>query len=324
VEFFEEASRSALLNENIQSLLAQAKQRELNDWGLICLLKTAAEELFQDQNEQTLFIWFGMLRFGYNIKTGYDNSKVYLLAPCGQDLYNTVYFTIKGKRYFALKLDGQDVAMGSINAYEADYPGNEKELSLLITKLPDIGKDKSERRIFYREDLSFEVDQSMVDFFSTYPECDLIVSLTTPLSETSLASLDKIILPSIKSLNDTKKVEYLMKFIQYGFPYKSDIDQFGKENYLFPDETLFYPYSDCEDRAALFMRLVEHYTNFKAIALCYPDHVAAAVNLPRETIGTYIDYKNERYFVCDPTYIGADIGMSMPKFKDVRPDIIAF
>jgi hypothetical protein len=324
VEFFEEAARSSLLNDNILSLRRQADKLKLNDWGLLCLFNTAAKEFFQGPNEQTLFIWFGLIRCGYNVKTGYDQNKVYLLVPSAQDLYNTVYFNIKDKVYFLLKLDGQEADVRNLNAYEADYPGNEVVLSLMMTKLPVFPEKITQRKIFYKQEIIIDVDQNLVDFFSTYPECDLTVTFSAPLSDLSLKSLKNSIQPALSGLNDTQKVEYLLKLIQYGFPYKADEEQFGKENYLFPEEVLFYPYSDCEDRSALFARLVEYFTELKTIALSYPDHVTTAVNLPSEVKGAFVDYKGQRYFICDPTYIGGEIGMAMKEYENIKPDIIPF
>ena len=48
----------------------------------------------------------------------------------------------------------------------------------------------------------------------------------------------------------------------------------------------------------------------------YPGHLAAAVGFNQEVKGDYLLYKNKRYTVCDPTYIGADIGMCMPDYVD--------
>ena len=35
----------------------------------------------------------------------------------------------------------------------------------------------------------------------------------------------------------------------------------------------------------------------------------------------YIVVDGKRYTICDPTYIGADIGMCMPKYISVQPEI---
>lgn len=324
VEFFNQASHSATFSENIKLLYARSKELKLNDWGLICLLKTAAEELFQTPNEQTLFIWFGLIRCGYDVKSGYSQDKVYLLVPSLQDLYNTVYFNIKDKVYFLLKLDDGHIDIQNLNAYEADYPGNETRISLLINQLPDIPEKMAQRKIHYKEDIPIDFNENLVHYFAGYPDCDLSVSLSAPLSEVALKSIDKVFEETFIGMTAMQKTQYLLKLIQYGFPYKIDEEQFGKENYLFPEEALFFPYSDCEDRSALFARLVEHFTGLETIALCYDDHVTIAVNFKEDIPGSSIEFQGEKYYVCDPTYIGAGVGMGMPEYDGKEPDIVVF
>jgi len=38
--------------------------------------------------------------------------------------------------------------------------------------------------------------------------------------------------------------------------------------------------------------------------------------------GDAVEYKGDRYLVCDPTYIGASVGMSMPAVKGQVPEVI--
>jgi hypothetical protein len=35
-----------------------------------------------------------------------------------------------------------------------------------------------------------------------------------------------------------------------------------------------------------------------------------------------VDVDGKRFVVADPTYIGADLGMAMPQFANVRPEIV--
>ena len=53
-------------------------------------------------------------------------------------------------------------------------------------------------------------------------------------------------------------------------------------------------------------------------------HISIAVNLSSLPNGKYLTYKNLKYFHCDPTYIGASLGVPMPDFENVVPVIIDF
>lgn len=117
-------------------------------------------------------------------------------------------------------------------------------------------------------------------------------------------------------------VNLLLCFVQTAFSYQVDDQQFGREKFLFPEETLFYPYSDCEDRSILFAYLVRELLGLEVIGLDYPGHVATAVRFSEEVPGDFVLCQGRKYTVCDPTYINATLGMGMPQFRGVDPQVI--
>ena len=125
-------------------------------------------------------------------------------------------------------------------------------------------------------------------------------------------------------MTEQQAVNFLLRFVQTSLKYETDSEQFGEENYLFPEETLFYPYSDCEDRAVLFAWLVRSLLKLDVIGLDYPGHVAAAVSFSEKVNGASIDYHGKTYVVTDPTYINARAGMVMPGYRQHKPRVIAF
>ena len=58
------------------------------------------------------------------------------------------------------------------------------------------------------------------------------------------------------------------------------------------------------------------------VLLEYPNHMATAVCFDENIDGDYITVSGKKYIICDPTYIGASIGMCMEQFKEVSPQII--
>ena len=91
---------------------------------------------------------------------------------------------------------------------------------------------------------------------------------------------------------------------------------------MFPEETLYYPYSDCEDRSILFAWLVHNLLGMDVVGLDYPGHVATAVRFKGKVAGDAVMYNGKRYMVTDPTYINASAGMTMPNFKKNKPGVI--
>ena len=91
---------------------------------------------------------------------------------------------------------------------------------------------------------------------------------------------------------------------------------------FFAEESLHYPYCDCEDRSILFTRLVRDLLGLPCILVYYPGHLAAAVRFSRRVDGDYLALDGERYTVCDPTYIGAPVGMTMPGMDNRSASVI--
>ena len=98
--------------------------------------------------------------------------------------------------------------------------------------------------------------------------------------------------------------------------------QFGKERAFFADETFFYRYSDCEDRAILYSVLVRDLLGLDVVLLHYPLHLATAVRFESDVVGDHIAIDGVKYTVCDPTYIGAPIGDLASKYKRSKVEVI--
>ena len=89
------------------------------------------------------------------------------------------------------------------------------------------------------------------------------------------------------------------------------------------EEVFLYPYSDCEDRSALYVRLVQELLGLPMIILAYPDHLTVGVALP-QTKGGFVRYKSKAYYICDPTgpANSAVVGEVPEGYEDTPFDII--
>ena len=74
----------------------------------------------------------------------------------------------------------------------------------------------------------------------------------------------------------------------------------------------------------LFSYLVRKLMGLDVVLLDYPDHIATAVRFKGNVGGDYLMVNNQKYTVCDPTYIGASIGMTMPMFKNVAAKVLRY
>jgi hypothetical protein len=167
-----------------------------------------------------------------------------------------------------------------------------------------------------------QADKSLIVFAEYFPQTEIPLYFRTPASTVARTSLFDSLRLIIDDKSELEAVNILLRFVQTAFDYKTDDQQFGREKPLFIEETLYYPYSDCEDRSILFAYLVRELLGLKVIGLDYPGHIATAVRFTEPVKGDALMWQGERYTVCDPTYINANAGMTMPYYIGKSPSVI--
>lgn len=323
---------AALSHANYEDFLTQTlyfkNEMKLNDWGYGMLLNKIAANIYPlSQNERHLFVWFMLLKSGYEAKIGYKEHQIYLLLPSENIIYSVPYFNIEDKRYYIVAFDGKAVRVGTLFTYDGSYPGADKPLVLRIDSVPNFKNIATKKKLKFNYrgknyNLSLKFNKNVINFFEYYPQTNLEIYFDAPISSDASYSLLSALKPIVKGKAETEAVNMLLRFVQTAFDYKTDQDQFGREKYLFAEETLSYPYSDCEDRSILFAYLVRNLLSLKVIGLDYPGHIATAVHFTNDIKGDYVMYKNKKYIICDPTYINANLGMRMPEVKKATPEVI--
>jgi hypothetical protein len=120
-------------------------------------------------------------------------------------------------------------------------------------------------------------NKNSVAFCNAYPQTDFPVFFEARVPALAEQSLLAALGPLVSGRSEVEAVNLLLRFVQTAFDYQTDDDQFGREKYMFVEETLSYPHSDCEDRAILFSFLVRRLTGLEVVGLHYPGHLATAV-----------------------------------------------
>ena len=325
LNYFNEASENEELYDVISKAYREALIKELNGWGLMKLLQSVSEGIYDSVNNRVLFTWFALLKCKQNVKVGYDKTNVYLLAAFDVPVFYKPFFEAGKQRYYLMEFEEQDKISKRIYSYDKEHPGAKDLLSLNFRCLPKLESKAVSKEFAFRNDpVDVSYDSNMVNYYKNYPDCDISIYFQPPLTEVALSSLDKIIEPNIKDIHIIEKVNFLLEFVQKAIVYETDDKQFGYENYLFAEELLSFAAADCEDRSIFLAQLIEHYLTLRVIGLEYPGHFTLAVNVPGKIDGYYVLIHEDRYYVCDPTYIGSKLGMLMPQFEDIQPEIIDF
>ncbi len=325
--FWDKMSRA-----DYEIFIAQAQEYknrlQLNDWGYHYLLYETGKHIYQGNRNMTyLFVWFMASKSGYESRVGYADNHIYLLMPASTKIFGTPYLTLKGKRFYALFFNQEPEHFKKIFTYKGTYPDADKPMDYRIGNLPLLSVTLKQRDLKFKYkgkaySIPMIFNRNLIDFLEYYPQTTIDLYFNARVSPEIEHSLIKGLKPLIENRSERDAVGLLLRFTQTAFDYKTDGVQFGREKYLLPEETLYYPFSDCEDRSLLFSRLVEKLIGIEIVGLSYPGHIATAVKLSGEVRGDFVTDGNVRYIICDPTYINADIGMAMPRFKNVNPEII--
>jgi hypothetical protein len=330
---FWEAMSQANAKDLITQLQYYRKALKLNDWGFAQLCFQTGQSLENgDHNRATLFTWFLLTHTGYDARVGYANGRAHLLVTTGTRLFNTPFFTFaqNGIRYYAVSFEANiQPPTGEISTYEGTFPSADKAIDFAVMETPVLGKQSGERTLIFndgarRYSVSVSVDRGAVNYFRNYPQTDFPVYFAASVSPSCKGSLVSALKPLMEGKSQVEGVNLLLHFTQTAFEYKTDAEQFKCEKPLFPDETIFYPYSDCEDRAILFAFLVRELLQLEVVGLDYPAHIATAIRFRENVKGDAVIYDGVRYVICDPTYINADVGDCMPDLRSTNPTIVTW
>ena len=307
----------------IVECLNHRNRYNLCDWAYLLLTKEVAEACCGGPtNESVVMHMYLLTQSGYQVRLGRSYKKLTVLFGSDEHIYRYKFLNEDGLYFYILD---RSITQPPFYVYDHAFP-KEKSLSLAIS-LPDLNVVNSEEHTFVSKKypdvkVTVSTNQNLIDFCNTFPPSGewnnyARASLSDNLKENLLPVLQE----AIKGKSEWDAANILINFVQTGFEYKVDEDQFGYERPLFPDEIFYYPYSDCEDRSILFACLVRELMGLDVVFLDYPEHLATAVRFNEPVIGDYLEIDGQKYVVCDPTYINALVGMCMPQFKNVKPKV---
>lgn len=323
-----------LLDERYDPLFADCQRLRrdyrLCDWAYVQMLRTVADRFCgKDTNESELLLASLVARSGYKMRLATDNERLYMLFACRQLMYDKSYYNLDGTAFFSLQS-----LPARISISQARFEG-EQLLTLQIPETMRLAPAYSDQRSIVSKAhpdvrIAASVNKNLLDFYNTYPTCHWGDNLATrwamyadtPLDDHLQHELYAQFRPLLAGKSRREAVEVLLNWVQTGFEYEYDDKVWGGDRAFFAEETIYYPYCDCEDRSILFTRLVRDLVGLPCILVYYPGHLAAAVHFDTTVEGDYILLGGKRYTVTDPTYIGAPVGLTMPGMDNSRATVI--
>ncbi|HMO62025.1 MAG TPA: hypothetical protein PKC39_07240 [Ferruginibacter sp.] len=333
-QYFEELSPASY--EPIVSALLQYKATLLlDDWLYYQLIRKTVQQFApkQDNYERyTVYKWLLLSKSGYAATLKYSHNKLLFYVHTDEDVFNLPVYAVGSRQFVCLNY--HDYApINFLNEQFTDVtpaitPGSQS-FSYKITQLPDFNTvDYIEKELqfnYYASEYNFKIklNPSIKNIFTNYPVVDYASYFNIPLSKPTYESLIPLLKKETSRRNLKQGVDFLMRFTRYAFLFEPDVQHFGQEKRLSPEQTLLYDKSDCEDRAALFFFLVKEIYNLPMIVLSFPDHISIGVNFEKP-VGKPIYHDGVAYTICEPTPQKQDlaIGKMPPALKKKPYEIV--
>ncbi len=322
---------TAHLEPTVSDCLELRRHKQLCDWAYLQLLQQLSGTLCQKGgNEATLLTAFLYCQSGYKMRLGAQGSTLLMLFTSKHLIYNRSNWTVGDDIYYAIPASTR----GSIDIANASFPG-EQPLSLQVYNTPQLAAGNTGTKTITSKrypQCSFAVktNRNLINFYNDYPVSQVgsdfgtrwATYATASLSQTAQQSLYPALRQQLAGKSEYEQVSRLLNLLQTGLVYEFDDKVWGHDRAFFPEESLYYDYEDCEDRAILLSRLVRDLLGLPVVLLYYPGHLAAAVGFTGQVQGDYLIANGQRYVVCDPTYIGAPIGLTMPGMDNATAKVI--
>lgn len=318
--FFSSAASSEYSNL-IQDIKDVTNSMKLNDWGVYQLVLQISNKVYKNQDNSRLLSWFIFNKLGYAVKIGLVKKHVVLMHYSKKTIYSTPNYNFDNRKYYVIA-DYSKESTGRLFSYKQDYPGSTKPLDLSLETLPQLPSDMNSKTLEFSQfgnkyKVEFEYNKNLIDFMGTYPQADYETFFNTPLDGITYHSIASALKKEIDGKKASEAMNFVLSFVQKSFKYELDNIQFGREKVMFAQETLYYDKSDCEDRAVLYAYLIKELFHIPVVGVKYKDHMATALYVPME--GDSVKKGRRKFVIADPTYINANIGMSMPKYKSIKP-----
>ncbi len=310
------------MDNAIRDCLETRVRYNLCDWAYLQFLKEMALQYCPNRNSATFLTAYLYCQSGYQMRLGEDNGNLVLLIGSHHQIYDMPYYLLDGTAFYPL---GE--TSGNIRICNAEFE-SETPLSLDIHSEMQLGSKLSQIRTikskgFSEVEASSKIPEEIIKFYNEYPTSIVhnnpltrwALYANAPLAQATKSILYPSLKKSIEGDSNLEAVNKLLNWVQTGFVYEYDDKVWGHDRAFFAEETLYYPFADCEDRSILFSRLVRDLLGLDVALIYYPGHLATAVKFDTDVSGDAMLINGDRYTVCDPTYIGAPVGAQMPDLE---------
>lgn len=315
----------------LESLQSEARRLQLNDWLYNKLMEQALMKLYTTENQSAVVQiskYFFLAQSGYDVRLTYRDAILQVNVYTDDVLYEIPLIQEDNRQYANISIARKAHTSRSMYLLDHRPCPQGRPFSFLLKNWPALLQQTKTRFITFpfqgdEIELSVSYNSGLARLMETYPLVAENWYLDAPMSTVLAASLLPQFSNLFKGRSQKEQLELLVAFTRSAFDYKDDKESFGANKPMVADELFFYPFSDCEDRSALFYSLVKELLDLPMIVVAFKDHLSIAVAVPGLQ-GDTVQYRNEKYIFCDPTgpQNSSEIGQIPPGYEHQSFEII--
>lgn len=306
----------------------------LNGWGCYQLVKRISEHAYgkDESNERIALQAYLLAQLKYRAQVGMCGSALVLLLPFKETIYEVSYLMLGSQKYYIYSYGHNNSA--GYRTYDNNFEYAQNVLSVAMAGSMKIGKSKNmefERLgAMLGQKLEAPIYMGNIALQYNYPILDNIVYYNQTLPSEFAKAILTPLRQKLSGKSEKEAVSYLLNLVQNGFAYADDNVVFGRQKQLFIEESFFYGQNNCKDRVGVFSWLVKELVGLDVIGVRYKGnaasngvaHITCAVAFTQPVEGDAFTFKGKRYIMCDPTYINANIGRTMPCYANSKGEIL--
>ncbi|MDE6107031.1 MAG: hypothetical protein K2F84_08045, partial [Bacteroidales bacterium] len=226
----------------------------MGDWGYMGLLSAMGNAYYGHSDKAVLFAFMMLVYDGYRVKICRMDNHLALMVGVEETVYGYSYVTIDGLRHYIFREDE------ATQCYVVNMPkGGTKLFTSALSSVPALAYEGAPSREIKVQGADSRVlsakirpNKNLMRYYDALPRTDRWNDYVhTSLSRELKYALYPLLRKELEGKGEVEAVNVLLHFIQQGFEYQTDGEQFGYERPLFGDETFYYPYTACEDSALL-------------------------------------------------------------------------
>ena len=315
----------------IPSLQKIAKDAGLNDYFTYRLVHdyVLSKTPDADNTSRVSLIHYLLTNMGYDVRMSLalPANVPILMLPTNQQVYgkiSMVFENDKSKKYYLFLPDGvsnKEITGNTLHTCMLPAEASQgKTFDLVINELHIPMKPRPFELSYGKLQLTGELNENIIPMLYRYPQMQMDAYARSNVQPKLRSDLTRQIKEQLGDPCDGSDVEELLQFTQHAFDYSTDQEYHGFEKPYFLEESLYFPRNDCEDRAIFYSYFLHNALGKKAQLIQYPGHEAATVKLD-EADGTAYMINGEKFYISDPTYIGAHTGQVIPDYKNEIPNV---